>query len=135
MAADAAERLASSIVWGAELEPKLTLDVVAASCPVQEPSTPVSAGCAVSDDGEDAAEVALVMGSSAAAVRDAAGSAEPPVELEGNSPGFASSMAAVEPVPSRLCVAPPRAHVAITLSAPAVSATPVGRSVEDAAWL
>ena len=89
----------------------------------------------MSDDGVGTVEMALVMGSSAAAVPDAAVAVKPPVEVVGKAPGSASSMAAVEPVPSPLCVSPPRAHVAITISAPAVSATPVGRSVEDAAWL
>jgi len=57
LAGYAAARLAS-VGRRAELEPKLALDV-GASCAVRAPSTAVSAGLVVNDDGVDAAEVEL----------------------------------------------------------------------------
>jgi hypothetical protein len=94
LAAYAAERLAS-VGRRAELEPKLALDV-GASCPVREPSTPVSAGRVVSDDGVDAGEAALAMRSSAAAVPDAGGTAKLPVEVEDKPPVSASPIDTAE---------------------------------------
>ena len=99
LAGYAAERLAS-VGRRAELEPKLALDV-GASCAVRAPSAAVSAGRVVSDDGVDAAEEALAIRSSPAAVPDAAGTPTLPVEVEVKPPVSASSMAAAaELVPS-----------------------------------